>query len=281
MKPIWKGHLRFHMVAIPVNLYKAEDTSGDISFNQLHEKDFGRIGYIKRCKKCGQEVSNDEIVKGYEYEDDQYVVIEQEDIDKLKLKSTKVIEIEGFVDAEEVHPMLYEEPYYGGPEGNVAAKSYALFREALLKSGKLAVGRVVLHSRERFVAISPHEDGIVMYRLRLPQDIKSVDEVPGLKEVPAVSKKELDLTLKLFEEMVMPFSELEFSDRYQEGLRALVEAKAKGKKFVTAEEEEPATMDLMSALQASITAAQKVREPVRKTGADRRPAARHKKKVVK
>src|SRR5690606_19884524 len=126
MRSIWKGHIRFSLVTIPIRIYNAIETSETISFKQLHKEDNGPIGYDKRCRKCNKNVKMEDIVKGYQYEPDQFVIIEPEDLDKLKLKSTKVIEIEGFVDATEVPATLYDAPYYAGPDGDVAAKTFAL-----------------------------------------------------------------------------------------------------------------------------------------------------------
>ncbi|HMW60222.1 MAG TPA: hypothetical protein PKA91_11290, partial [Leptospiraceae bacterium] len=147
MRSIWKGHIRFSLVTIPVRIYNAIETSESIRFNQLHRECNGRVGYDKKCKKCEKSLTTEEIVKGYEYEPDQYVVFEDSDFEKVKLKSTKVIEIEGFVGVDEVHPTLFESPYYAGPDGDVAARSYALLCQALKDAGKVGVGKVVLRDR--------------------------------------------------------------------------------------------------------------------------------------
>ncbi len=126
MRSIWKGHIQFSLVTIPVKVYNAIDTAQAIHFNQLHKECNGPIGYDKRCKKCNKVLSNEEVVKGYQYEPDQYVILEPEDLEKIRLKSTKVIEIQGFVDASEVDAMLYEAPYFAGPDGVVAGKAYTL-----------------------------------------------------------------------------------------------------------------------------------------------------------
>ncbi len=126
MRSIWKGHIRFSLVTIPIRIYNAVDTEETIRFNQLHKEDNGPVGYEKKCKKCGKALTAEEIVKGYQFEPEQYVIVSPEDLAKIKLKSTKVIEIEGFIDASEVHPSLYESPYFAGPDGPVAAKTYSL-----------------------------------------------------------------------------------------------------------------------------------------------------------
>ena len=147
MRSIWKGHIRFLLVAIPVRVYNAIETSEKISLNQLHKEDYGPIGYDKRCKKCNQIVLNEDIIKGYQYSKDQYAILEPDDIAKIKLKTTKVIDIVGFVDASEIPSTLYDAPYYAGPDGEVGAKTYALLREVLKQTGKVGLGKVVLRPR--------------------------------------------------------------------------------------------------------------------------------------
>src|SRR5689334_14988004 len=162
MKSIWKGHIRFSLVTIPIRIYSAVDSEETIRFNQLHKEDNGAVGYDKKCKKCGKVLSSQDIVKGYQFEPEQYVIISPEDLEKVKLKSTKVIEIEGFIDASEVHPTLYESPYYAGPDGPVAAKTYSLLTQALAASGKIGVGKVVLRDREAIVMIAALDTGLVL-----------------------------------------------------------------------------------------------------------------------
>src|SRR5262252_6788761 len=154
MRSIWKGHIRFSLVTIPIRIYNAVDTAEQaIRFNQLHKDDNGPVGYDKKCKKCGKNLTNEEIVKGYQFEPEQYVIVSPEDLEKIKLKSTRVIEIEGFIDAGEVHPTLYEAPYFAGPDGLVAGKAYSLLTQALKASGKVGLGKVVLRDREEAVMI--------------------------------------------------------------------------------------------------------------------------------
>src|ERR1044072_3769013 len=137
MRSIWKGHIQFSLVTIPIRIYNAVDTEETIRFNQLHKDDHGAVGYEKKCKKCNKTLSNEEIVKGYQFANEQFVVVSPEDLAKIKLKSTKVIEIEGFIETSEVHPSLYESPYLAGPDGPVAAKTYTLLTEAVKTSGKV------------------------------------------------------------------------------------------------------------------------------------------------
>jgi DNA end-binding protein Ku len=277
MRAMWKGHLRFNLVTIPIQIFKAEETADKISFNQLHKKDFGRVGYEKKCKKCHNILSNDEIVKGYEYDKDHYVVIDPDDLERLKVKSERTIEVQGFLNRGDISPARYLDTYFAGPDGAVAAKSYALFREALDKTGKVGVGRVTIGQRERVVAMTACDEGIVLYTVLDPAHLRDVEEVAGAAASAKVDKKELDLAERLIGTMEISHEDVDFADHYQDALSELVSAKVEGKEVVVAQEDEPEAVDLMTALQASIDKARPSREPVAK-GA-KRPASRRKKKA--
>lgn len=256
MRSIWKGHIRFSLVTIPVRIYGAIETAEKISFNQLHKEDFGRIGYDKKCKKCNESVSSDEIVKGYQYEPDQYVIIEDEDFEKIKLKSTRIIEIEGFVDQSEVHPSLYDTPYFAGPDGAVASKAYALLTETLANSGKLGIGRVVLRDKESVMLMAPEGPGLMLYKLRYPNEVRNIEAVPELDGLEA-DKEQLKLAETLVDSMTVKFDEIELVDRYKDALKEVIDAKVEGKEIVVVEEEERPVVDIMTALQESISQAKK------------------------
>src|SRR5438105_1178553 len=217
MRSIWKGHIRFSLVTIPIRIYNAVDTEEVIRFNQLHKEDNGAVGYEKKCKKCGKALTAEEIVKGYQFEPEQYVIISPEDVEKIKLKSTKVIEIEGFIDASEIHPTLYESPYFAGPDGLVAAKTYSLLAQALSASGKVGIGKVVLREREEVVLVSPMEGGLVLYRLRNPQELRKINEVPQLERVEP-SKDELKLSISLIESMAANLEDIDLKDRFRDAM---------------------------------------------------------------
>lgn len=274
MRSIWKGHIRFSLVTIPIRIYNAIETSETISFKQLHKEDNGPIGYDKRCRKCNKIVKMEDIVKGYQYEPDQFVIIEPEDLDKLKLKSTKVIEIEGFVDASEVPATLYDAPYYAGPDGDVAAKTFSLLIATLKESGKLGIGKVVLRDRESVVLLAPEENGLLLYKLRYPNEIRKITEVPKLDGV-APDKKELELATTLVDSMTKKFDEIELKDTYKDAVKDLIQAKIEGKEVVTVEEEEKPVVDIMTALKQSIDNASK--KPMKKaTGEKVKTAAKTK-----
>lgn len=270
MRSIWKGHIRFSLVTIPIRIYNAIETSETISFKQLHKEDNGPIGYDKRCRKCNKIVKMEDIVKGYQYEPDQFVIIDPEDLDKLKLKSTKVIEIEGFVDADEVPATLYDSPYYAGPDGDVAAKTFALLIATLKESGKLGIGKVVLRDRESVVLLAPEENGLLLYKLRYPNEIRNISEVPKLDGVKA-DKKELELAKTLVDSMTKKFDDIELKDTYKDAVKDLIQAKIEGKEIVTVEEEEKPVVDIMTALKQSIDNASK--KPMKKATGEK-PAAK-------
>jgi len=256
MRAIWKGHIQFSLVTIPVRIYNAIDTGQTISFNLLTREGNNPVSYEKKDKVTGQPLKTEDIVKGYQYEPGQYVIIEQDDLNKVKLKSEKVIEIEGFVNAPEVHHTLFETPYFIGPDGDIAAKTYGLLCAVLKESGKVGVGKVVLRDRETPVLISPHEGGILMYRLRYPNEVRNMGEVPQLLEVKA-DKEQLKLAKTLVDSMTTTFAKLEMKDRYYDALKAIIDAKIEGKEVVMMTEEVPEVVDIMTALKASIDAAKK------------------------
>ncbi len=272
MRAIWKGYVRFSLVTIPVRVYNAVDTEQRISFNQLHKQDNGQIGYEKKCKKCGKTVAMEDIVKGYQYEPDQYAVVEKGDIEKIKLKSTKVIEIEGFISAKEVSPMLYESPYFAGPDGPVASKAFALLSQTLKETGKVGIGKVVLRDREDVVLIAPQEGGIVLYKLRYPNEVRAMKDVPQL-DGQVVDKNQLKLARNLVDSMAKTFKKLDLTDKYHGALREMIQAKIEGKEVVTVEEEPKAVVDIMSALKQSIDQAKSHRKPMEKAKGEKKKVA--------
>lgn len=271
MRAIWKGHIQFSLVTIPVRIYNAIDTAQSISFNLLSKDGHNPVSYEKKDKVTGETLRQEDIVKGYQYEPGQYVIIDNEDFAKVKLKSERVIEIEGFVESSEVHPTLFETPYYIGPDGDVAAKTYGLLSETLKQTGRIAVGTVVLRDRETPLLLAPMDNGIVMYRLRYPEEVRAMREVPQLLEVKA-DKEQLKLAKTLVDSMTRKFSQIEMKDQYTEKLRAIIDAKIEGKEVVVIEEEAPKVVDIMTALKASIDAAKKPMEKAKGTEAKQEKA---------
>jgi DNA end-binding protein Ku len=256
MRAIWKGHIQFSLVTIPIRIYNAIDTGQSISFNLLSKEGHNPVAYEKKDKVTGEPLKQEDIVKGYQYEPGQYVIIEDEDFAKVRLKTTRLIDIEGFVKKEEVHPTLYEAPYFIGPDGEVAAKTYGLLMHTLKESGKIGVGKVVLRDRETPVLLTPYENGIMMYRLRYPNEIRSINEVPQLLDVK-VDKEQLKMAKTLVDSMTKKFTQIEMKDHYYDALKEIIDAKVAGKEIVTVSEEEPKVVDIMTALKASIDQAKK------------------------
>ncbi len=279
MRAIWKGHIQFSLVTIPIRIYNAIDSGQTISFNLLSKEGHNPVSYEKKDKVTGETLRTEDIVKGYQYEPGQYVIIDQEDFDKVKLKSERIIEIQGFVDTKEVHPTLYESPYYIGPDGDMAAKTYGLLSQTLKETGRIAVGKVVLRDRETPVLITPHETGMVMYRLRYPQEVRSIREVPQLLEVKT-DKEQLKLAKTLVDSMTTKFANIEMKDHYYDALKAIIDAKIQGKEIVSIEEEAPKVVDIMTALKASIDAAKKPMEKA-KGGAAKKEKAEKPAKAVR
>jgi DNA end-binding protein Ku len=275
MRSIWKGHIRFLLVAIPIRVYNAIESSEKIQFNQLHREDYGPIGYDKRCKKCNQIVSADQITKGYQYEPDRYAIVEPDDIAKIKIKTTKAVDIIGFVDAGEIPTTFYDAPYFAGPDGAVSEKPYALLREVMKQTGKVGLGKVVLRDREDLVAVFPQENGLVLQKLRYPHEVRSIENVPEIAGANTLDKKELQLATTLVEQMTTTLEEIDMTDQYHEALKKLIDSKVKGKKTVEFEPvEELPRLDIMSALKKSLQASS--RKPMVKAA----PAAAKKKPTI-
>jgi DNA end-binding protein Ku len=272
MRSIWKGHIRFSLVTIPVRIYNAVDTEETIRFQQLHKEDNGAVGYEKKCKKCGKSLIGDEIVKGYEFEPEQYVIVTSDDFAKIKLKSTKLIEIEGFIDAAEVHPTLYESPYLAGPDGPIAVKTYSLLSEALRASGKVGIGKVVLRDREETVMISSQDGGLMLYKLRQPNEVRKMEDVPQIERREA-NKDELKLSISLVESMASTLGEMDLTDRYRDALREVIDAKIAGREVIAAPEEEKPVIDIMTALKQSIEQTKAKKKPMERAKGEKKSAA--------
>jgi DNA end-binding protein Ku len=275
MRAIWKGHIRFSLVTIPIRVYNAIDSGQTISFNLLSKEGHNPVSYEKKDKVTGQTLRQEDIVKGYQYEPGQYVIIDDEDFGKVKLKSTRLIDIEGFVKSTEVHPTLFDAPYFIGPDGEVAAKTYALLCKTLKESGKVGVGRVVLRDRETVVLLTPEKNGILLYKLRYPNEVKRIGEVPQLLEDIKVDKQQIKMAKMLVDSMSKQFVDIEMKDNYQDALRSMIKAKIDGKEIVTVAEEETPVVDIMTALKASIA---KAKKPMEKA---KGKEAKEKKKIQK
>lgn len=264
MRAIWKGHIRFSLVTIPIRIYNAIDNQQSIKFNLLSKETNHPVKYEKKDKVTGDLLRTEDIVKGYQYEPGQYVIVNNEDFEKVKLKSTKVIEIEGFVDAEEVHHTLFDAPYFAGPDGDVAAKTYSLLCQALRESGKVGVGKVVLRDRENVVLLTPHKQGILLYKLRYPDEVRDISTVPKLDDQLEADTEQLKMANTLIDSMTKKFEDIKFEDGYNSALKEVIMSKIEGKEVVSFTEEEPEVVDIMTALKQSIEQAKSEKKPMEK-----------------
>jgi len=265
MRAIWKGHIRFSLVTVPIRIYNAIDNKQTISFNLLSKETHNPVKYEKKDKVTGETLRTEDIVKGYQYEPGQFVIVDNDDFEKVKLKSTKVIEIEGFVDASEVHATLFDSPYFAGPDGDVAAKTYGLLSEALRASGKVGVGKVVLRDRENVVLLTPHEGGILLYKLRYPEEVRSIKQVPKLDTLEeAIDAEQLKMANTLIDSMTKSFEDIKLEDRYNGALKEVIMNKIEGKEVISITEEEPEVVDIMTALKQSIEQAKADKKPMKK-----------------
>ena len=253
-RPTWKGFLKVSLVNIPVKVFPATESSATISFNQLHAECQTRIQQKRWCPHCEREVSNSELVKGYEFEKGRYVVVEEEDIQKVRVESTRVIDLVQFTDDVAIDPIYVDRAYYLAPDGAIAASAFAVMREGM--AGKAGIGKLALYGREYLIAVRPQKKGLVMYTLHHEAEIRSIDQIEELNSVPTQVKPE---EMKLAKQVISTFdAELnlkDYKDEYQDGLRKIIEAKVAGQEIVAPEvEEPPKVVDLMEALRRSLDA---------------------------
>ncbi len=225
-RALWNGSISFGLLNIPVSLVSAKDES-PISFDLLDKRDFGRIGYRKYNKKTGREVSQNQIVKGYEYDPDQYVLITDDDFKKANPHATETIDLEDFVDLSEMNPLLFEKPYYLLP-GKRGEKGYVLLRNVMKETDKVAIGKIVLHKKQRLVALLAMDKYIICEVLRFANEVLSTDTADLLtKKIDSVkiSKRELEMAQELVEGMSAAFQPSKYKDTYHEDMMKLIKAK--------------------------------------------------------
>jgi DNA end-binding protein Ku len=246
---VWKGHLTFGLVSFPVRLFSAA-RSVTVSFNQLHETDNSRIKQMIYCQAEDKPINRSEIVKGYEYEKDHYVVIDDEDIKKVAPKTAKVMEIQEFVKATDVDPVFLESSYYMAPDEG-GEKPYALLFEAMRQSNYYAVAKIAMHNREHVIILRPGNKGLLLHTMYYVDEIRQVDEFRT--DTDLVKPKELELAKHLIESLADTFDPSKYHDTYRDNLMKMIEAKIEGRKVV----ETPAAhvapvIDIMEALKKSL-----------------------------
>src|SRR6185369_11566424 len=280
-RPTWKGFLKISLVNIPIKVFPATDAGATLSFNQLHGECQTRIQQKRWCPHCQREVPNTDIVKGFEFEKGRYVVVGEEDIEKVRVESTRVISLETFTDDTAIDPIYLERPYYLAPDGPVAREAFAVIREGM--QGKAGIGKVALYGREYLVKVQPREQGLVMYTLRHAAEIRSMEAIDELAEMPdKVRPEEVKLARQVMGTFEGEVDLQEYQDEYQVGLREIIDAKIEGREVVAPEiEAPPKVVNLMDALRKSLdtisSTKKKTQAPVARVAAE--PAAAKKRRA--
>jgi DNA end-binding protein Ku len=253
---IWKGHIAFGLVAIPVKLHAAARSQA-VSFNQLHQCDHSRVKQVLYCQAEDQPVARNELVKGYEYEKDRYVVVEEAELEQITPRSSRVMEVLEFVPEAEVDPVYLDASYYVAPE-RAGEKPYTLLYEALRRTGQAALAQLTMHNREHLVLLRPGRFGLMLHTLFYRDEIRALDEFRT--ETEWVTPQELELARLLVESLAAHFEPANYKDNYRESVRALIDAKIRGE-----ERKQPGAImwapppvtDILEALKASLARAKK------------------------
>ncbi len=252
-RPTWEGHLRLSLVTCPVALYTAVERSADVHFHLINPKTNHRIRMQTVDAQSGRPVERSGLVKGFEVSKNKYVLLDKEELDAVKLESTRIIDIKEFVDADAIDRIYWDEPYYLAPSGKTGTEAFAVIQAAMKKQGKVAIGSLVLHQRERPCALEPRDGGILLTTLRTHDEIRSSGAVFN-KHLPRPDARMLEIAEKIIAQQEGRFDPSHFKDRYEDALRELVARKKKGKPIETEEPEEKdeKVVDLMAALRDSL-----------------------------
>lgn len=256
-RAVFKGSITFGLVSFPIKLYTATEPK-QIEFNNLHSLCHTKLEQRRWCPKCKREVPWKEVEKGFKIAKDRWIILSKEEIERVKLPTTKTIEVVYFVDTSQIDPIHYEKSYYVVPT-EAGIKPYSLFVEALRIANKAAIGKVVFRNKEHIVALRAFKKGIVMHTLFYKEEIRDINELPELKGLVVIGKEELGLAKALIESLAKhEFKAGEFKDKYTEALKQLIKAKAEGKEFRVREEKRvEEAKSLMKALKASVEIAKK------------------------
>ncbi len=274
-RPTWQGHLRLSLVTCPVALYTATNSGSDVHFNLINPKTNNRIKMITTDPDTGP-VNRSDLVKGYEVSKGEYILMTDEEIKSVKLESTKTIDIERFVPAADIDRIYWDNPYYLAPAGKLAQEAFGVIREALARSEQIALGRIVISTRERILALEPRGKGILAYSIRSDAEVRDADEIFDAITDDAPDASMIAIAEKIIEQKEGPFDPSQFKDRYEEALKKLIADKQKGHQSVQSEEpEDTNVIDLMAALKASLankaTGAKGSSKPAAKTAAKSAP----------
>jgi DNA end-binding protein Ku len=279
-RPVWRGHLRLALVSCPVALYTVHRARGDLHFHLINPKTGNRVRMITLDAETDEELSRSDLVRGYEFEKNRYVVLDKEDFEKARVESSSVLTVDKFVEVGKIPPIYFDSSYYLAPDGKAGEDVYAVLREAIAKSDKAALSRVVIMQRERTVAILPFGTGMVVHTLHEKQDISDpkdlFDPVADEKPDPEMVK----LAIQLVERQTAPFEPSDLEDRYETRLRQVIEAKLAGQGIAPAEQapRPDNVIDLMAALKQSLGRGAEGARSARSQPAAQRPrkaAAQH------
>src|SRR5258706_6615194 len=253
-RPSWQGHLKLSLVTCPISLYNAISPRGEVHFNLLNPKTGNRIRMVTVDAGTDEPLERKDLVKGFEISKGEYIQVTQEEIDSVRLESTKTIDIESFVPAEDINRLYWDNPYYLVPDGKMAAEPFTVIREAMERSGQIALGRLVMSQRERLVALEPRDKGIVATTLRSYEEVREMkqffDDIPNVKS----DRDMIAIAEKIIAQKEEDFDPTKFDDRYEDALKALIEEKRKGHKIVRPKEPEPSNViNLMDALKKSLS----------------------------
>lgn len=258
MRPIWKGHISFGLVSVPVTLYPAEQRT-DLQLHMIDSRNHSRVRYERVNAETGEEVPWDQIIKGFEYDDGNYVLLSEEELKKASPEATQSVDIEAFVDLEDIDLVYFDKPYYLEP-GKKGEKGYVLLRETLRETGKVGIARVVIRTREYLAAMVPRNNALVLVLLRFQQELRSPDDLdlPGDADEVGVSAQELKMARTLVDSMSRPWDPSEYHDEYRDALMNWIDRKIESGEVEQAPESEateaetPPTTDLMEALKNSV-----------------------------
>jgi len=271
----WKGFLRISLVTCPIALFPATSASERISFNRINRKTGQRVRQLNVDGKSGDKVEADDIVRGYEVDKGQYVLIEDDEIDAIQIESSKIINITQFVDQSEVDPLYFDTPYYVAPEGAIPEETYRVIRAGMEETGTAGVGTIVLANRERPVLIAPKERGLTMTTMKTGREVRSAEAYFEGVGTAKFDAELLGMAKQLIESRRQPFKPTAFVDQYEEALRTLVQSKIKGEKPVFAPVHAPAAVvDLMAALKQSLEKDGVARKPAARGKREKAPAAK-------
>lgn len=253
-RPSWEGHLRLSLVTCPVALWPATTEAETVRFNLINPKTNNRIKMKTVDAGTGEELSRGDLVKGFAIAKDEYVLLDKEDFESVKLESTRIIDIEKFVPRESIDRLYWDMPYHLVPNGKTGIEAFSVIREAMRRKGMVAIGRLVMSTRERICAIEIEEDALVMTTLRTAEEVRQLDEI-GHPDLPKPDPQMLDIAEKIVAQQSGDFDPEEFTDRYEDALRALIEEKRKGKPVKSTkprEADDTNVIDLMAALKKSL-----------------------------